>query len=341
MRFLVFGVSAVTCLAIAHLSVIAGTPPPVSVCKDITVNLDATGFYQLDFGDVDNGSTGWTSFSLDPENVTCANIGFPVAVTLTVMNDVMESDFCTSIVTVQDSTPPVISCIGAEVQLDATGFAEIVPENLVDAASDNCSLFSLTYQVDTSQFFCEDVGTSVVTVTVFDESGNPSSCLTTVVVQDVIVPVLNSCATNRHVWVPSGAEVLIPDMTGEFSATDICTLPAARQIPAAGSVALVGTNVVEIYTEDGGGNYVGCTADFVVLPVEQPLVAFAAPQAALIRFATTNGLFYAVDYVDSLIIQPQAWTVLSNNIAGTGGLVTVNDPSVVAKRTYRVRALLP
>lgn len=59
------------------------------------------------------------------------------------------------------------------------------------------------------------------------------------------------------------------------------------------------------------------------------------PGGFSMSFATVAGKTYAVDYSDTL----QGWSVLRSGIAGTGGMVQVNDPSAGgdAQRFYRLR----
>jgi hypothetical protein len=52
------------------------------------------------------------------------------------------------------------------------------------------------------------------------------------------------------------------------------------------------------------------------------------------------GRLYAVDRNDALVPNPQVWTEFTNNIAGTGGALIINDPFPGTNRSYRVRVRL-
>ncbi len=102
---------------------------PVAVCQDITVDLDASGMATITAADVDNGSTdncAIASMSLDVSSFDCSMTGANT-VTLTVTDNAGNSSTCTSTVTVQDVTAPVITCIGA-------------PGTVTDTASDSPAL---------------------------------------------------------------------------------------------------------------------------------------------------------------------------------------------------------
>ena len=54
------------------------TVPPVAICQDITVQLDASGNASITAGDIDNGSSdacGIDTLTVTPTSFTCSNVG--------------------------------------------------------------------------------------------------------------------------------------------------------------------------------------------------------------------------------------------------------------------------
>src|SRR5207248_642574 len=97
--------------------------PPLAVCQNITLQLDATGNVTLTPAQIDNGSSdacGIASLSLSKTNFDCSNIGTNL-VTLTVTDNNGNTQTCTATVTVQDQVAPLAVCQDLTVQLDATG----------------------------------------------------------------------------------------------------------------------------------------------------------------------------------------------------------------------------
>ena len=88
--------------------------PPVAVCQDITLPLDANGQATLTASQVDGGSYDPDgdpiTLSIDKTMFDCSDIG-PNTVTLTVTDDKGLSAICTATVTVVDITPPKVKCI--------------------------------------------------------------------------------------------------------------------------------------------------------------------------------------------------------------------------------------
>ncbi len=86
---------------------------PVAVCQDITVELDAMGMATIVAADVDGGSSDNCLFTLsaDITSFDCSNIGTNDVV-LTITDDSGNEAMCTAVVTIEDNTAPVITCIG-------------------------------------------------------------------------------------------------------------------------------------------------------------------------------------------------------------------------------------
>src|SRR5439155_1688943 len=94
--------------------------PPVPVCQDLTLQLDATGHGTITPEQINNGSTdacGVASLSLDKTSFDCSNVGTN-SVTLTVTDNNGNSSTCSATVTVVDSVAPVTVCQDLTVQLD-------------------------------------------------------------------------------------------------------------------------------------------------------------------------------------------------------------------------------
>ena len=159
--------------------------PPVAVCMDIpSLVLDGSGMATIVGSDVDGGSSddmGTITLSVTPDTFSCADIG-PNTVTLTVTDSIGQTDTCTATVTVVDTTAPMALCQDITIQLDGNGNASITALDIDNGSSDNCTIASLS--ASPSSFNCSNLGANSVTLTVTDSSGNSSSCVATVTVED-------------------------------------------------------------------------------------------------------------------------------------------------------------
>ena len=147
-------------------------------------------------------------------------------------------DSCSFNVTVKDTQPPVITCpanitqpndpgqCGAKVTFSAT-------------ATDNCSNVTVTYDHTPGSFF--PVGTTTVTATATDSSGNKSACSFTVTVNDVEPPVIHDLGTSpRVLWPPNHK---MKEVAVNYTSTDNCPGPISCNI-----------TVTSNQSENGPGN---------------------------------------------------------------------------------------
>jgi hypothetical protein len=67
-----------------------------------------------------------------------------------------------------------------------------------------------------------------------------------------------------------------------------------------------------------------------------------ADTAGSLTFTTVTGRVYGVERNDTLAAVPQIWTLITNNIPGTGAAVEVVDPDAVnlSQRNYRATVRL-
>ncbi len=95
------------------------------------------------------------------------------------ISDGTETSTATVTITITDNIPPVVATKNITVQLDASGSATIVPADINNGSTDNCSIGSMS--LDITQFDCSDVkgipGTpdNVITQTSMNRGGGSKS----------------------------------------------------------------------------------------------------------------------------------------------------------------------
>jgi len=149
---------------------------PNAVCQDITIQLDATGVATIAAADLDAGSTdncAVDTLTSSQYAFDCSNLGQNI-ITLTVTDVNGNSDNCSSVVTVLDTiVPTLVNC-----PMDTL----IVPDSsdcspqvfwVEPTADDNCSATISSNFVPGDNF---PVGTTTVTYTAIDQSGNSVPC---------------------------------------------------------------------------------------------------------------------------------------------------------------------
>lgn len=146
---------------------------PVARCRDVTVaagaDCEATVAPELVYAGFTHSEVTLT-LALEPAGP------FPLGsteVTVTVTDDLGNADSCAAMITVEDRTPPQITCPAAvSVECDELAGAAV---DFVAAATDSCDA-SPTVSTEPASGSLFPVGTTTVTVTAVDSTGNTSSC---------------------------------------------------------------------------------------------------------------------------------------------------------------------
>ncbi|MEZ4794479.1 MAG: HYR domain-containing protein [Flavobacteriaceae bacterium] len=244
--------------------------PPVALCQNITVQLDATGQASITGADMDGGSNdacGIAFTSIDVSSFDCSNVG-QNNVTLTVTDVNGNSTSCTAIVTVEDTVAPVAQCQNITVQLDANGNASIVASDVDGGSTDACGIASTS--IDVSSFDCSDVGNNNVVLTVTDVNGNSSSCTAIVTVEDTVAPTAVCQNITVQLDVNGLATITANDLDGGSS--DTCGIGLLAIDMDTFDCTDIGSNNVTLTATDQNGNSSQCTAIVTVEDTVAPTV---------------------------------------------------------------------
>jgi len=229
--------------------------PPVAICKNISVQLGATGTVTITGAEVNGGSYDpdgtISNLAVTPASFNCSQIG-PNSVTLTVTDNEGLTSTCTATVIVEDHIPPQMICKNHTVYLDATGTGTVSPADLNNGSSDNCGT-GLNIYLSRTGFNCSDIGTPVaVTVIGTDASGNSSSCTSLITVLDTISPVINVKPFEVVLGSSGTASILPSDLdNGTFDNCGPATLIVSPDIV---SCSDLGKKTVTLTATDAHGN---------------------------------------------------------------------------------------
>ena len=243
------------------------TTPPKANCTTFTLPV-GTGFGILAPTDVNFGSVDKCDaapvLSLDKSNFTCADVGTRV-VTLTVKDISNNTDTCQSPVKIVDTTAPVAICknITVDVGVDGSVTLPTTSGSLVDNGSnDICSPVALSLN-QTYTGTCATIGDQIATLNVTDDSGNLSSCTSTIAFRDLTPPTI-VCRAQVTVDVGSNAYTFNPTL-GVLTYFDTCDGPAttftANQ--TAFTCTAIGSQSVNITVTDPSGNEAFCSTTLI------------------------------------------------------------------------------
>ena len=263
--------------------------PPTAACQVTTAYLNAAGTVVITPNDVlafpatsDNCSTINSTFAggSSTQSYTCDSVGVNT-VDLVVSDASGNSATCQTTVTVLDTISPTASCspVPYTVQIDASGQGFVVPSNVDNGSSDICGISSiLVNSVDTFFYSCADVGNTAVTLSVLDASGNLSTCVANIVVNDPINPTAICKDTTVYLDATGTATVFAAQINnGSFDNCPALTL-TINGLPSFNyNCSSVGTNTASLAVTDAGGNVSLCPANITVLDTITPVANCVTP----------------------------------------------------------------
>lgn len=299
--------------------------PPVAVCQDITVQLDNNGIVTIQPNDVDGGSTDpdgdTVSFSIDMDSFDCSDIGSNT-VTLTVNDGNGETDTCTAIVTIEDNTPPVISCpsdITIECDEDSS------PANTGTAtATDNCDANPSIAFTDVVVTGVGSNSTITRTWTATDVNGNSSSCDQIIEVVDTTAPT-PVCMDITVSLDENGMYVLDPSEVDGGSTDNCDPNPELFVFPSTFTCDDIGTNNVTLTITDANGNANVCGAIVTVVDDTPPVISCPADITAS---ADAGMCDVVVNFPDAIALDNCNVTVTQTNGPLSGGTFPVGTTVV-------------
>ena len=250
---------------------------PTCNLQDVTVSVVSGGSVQIDFDDIDNGSTdacggAVTAVSISPNTFTCADIGSVNFVTVIIQDESGNQTTCTDNVevTVVDVEAPICNTQNITVSIEqGTTSVSINPSDVDDGSTDACGTASLV-SVSPDTFDCTTLGDNEVILTVTDQSGNTSTCTATVTVEENVAPECNAGSQTIEID-ENGIATVDAEALGAGS-TDACGMIVSYEVdPATFTCEDLGSNEVTLTVTDAFGNSSSCLGTVIVEENDAPL----------------------------------------------------------------------
>lgn len=252
------------------LVVVQDNLPPTVLTKDITVQLDSSGQVTILPADIDNGSSdncGIDSMEVVPETLSCADLG-TTTVDLVVHDINGNQASAQATITVEDNIAPTVLTKDVTLYLDASGQLTVVPSDVDDGSYDNCPIDHM--EVAPNTFSCEDIGSHVVTLTVYDPAGNSSSDTATVTVEDNLPPTVITKNITIDLDADGNASIVPADV--DNGSSDNCGIDHLELDKVSFTCADLGDNIVNLTVYDVNGNSASAPATVTVHDVTPPVI---------------------------------------------------------------------
>ena len=247
------------------------TVSPVVFCKDTILYLGEDGVVSLDSSDLDMGSTdvcGVASVELSQRVFKGIDAGENRI--QNIVTDINGNySICISTVTIKDTIPPEVWCKNAGVDLYSRGGeTPIFPVYVLDTAFDAGGI--IAYNLDTTEYFCDDIGKHIVELSVKDVGGNVSSCTAEITIVDNNPPTVLCRDFEVALNTDGNAAISIDSIdAGSYDACGIAEMEISQSEFTGDNL---GENMVTLYVTDINGNTDSCTAMVTVTDPVVPIV---------------------------------------------------------------------
>jgi hypothetical protein len=249
------------------VTVVDNTPPVVTAPANITVGNDAgscTAMLNPGTATATDNCAGVSTPTGVRSDGQALNAAYPkgtTTITWTATDAAGNPATAQQTVTVNDTEKPVLH-VPADIVVgnDVGSCSALVSFNVT--ATDNCGSVNVTTSVPSGTSFPK--GTTTVTATATDSSGNTSTASFHVTVNDTEKPVVNVPA-NIVVNLPANSTATSMNVSYAVTATDNCPGVTFSVNPVSGSVFPVGTTIVTATATDAAGNVTTRTFTVTVL----------------------------------------------------------------------------
>ena len=206
----------------------------------------------------------------DPNPANSSHYNYTITRTWSATNVNSNIGSCNQVITVQDVTNPSISCPADITVSNDQGNCDALV-TFAATGTDNCSPVSITYSQNPGTVF--NLGTTAVTATSTDVSGNSVSCTFNVTVEDNENPTI-TCPGNATM--PNQAGTCGSTYTYAVTSTDNCPGEVITQTDGlpSGSIFPVGTTTNTFVVTDGNNNTATCSFDVTVAFDPATVVAY-------------------------------------------------------------------
>lgn len=312
--------------AIRTVKVRDTTAPVVALLGDAAMTVECHGTFNDPGATADDVCAGQLTVTVSGT----VDVNTPGSYTLTyaATDPAGNAGSATRTVTVQDTTPPLVTCPAPSQVIAGVNCQVALPDlRATTVVSDSCSATTETIiSQQPEPGTALTLGTHTVTLTATDAAGNTATCTTTVTVVDETAPEI-VCPAPRQIVADANCQALLPDLTSSALATDCSGTVTVSQSPAAGTPIGLGVQTVTLTATDAAGITASCTVEVTVLDQTAPEIACPGPVQLP---ADENGQAPTPDFLNALLVTDNcSATVTASQSPPAGSLLATGAHEVL------------
>jgi gliding motility-associated-like protein len=169
-------------------------------------------------------------------------------------------------VTVEDTSAPTFTDCPANITIEATAGCKALVNWTAPIASDNCNITTTSNSHSPGDEF--GIGTTLITYSATDDSGNEGTCTFEVTVEDTSAPAFTDCPANITIQAATNCKAVVDWIPPV--ATDNCGIASTNFSHTPGSEFDIGTTIVTYDATDVNGNTLTCQFNVEVTYTQAP-----------------------------------------------------------------------
>jgi gliding motility-associated-like protein len=269
---------------------------PVITCpsgQNVTINAECSGVIgdYIGLATASDNCTATAQLTLTQTPPQGTTISANTAVTISTTDVAGNIGTCTFTAVIFDTINPVITQCPTSVDVIIDNSCSFLVPNLATAivGTDNCTATSNLTVTQNPPVGATEIGLTAALITLIDQQGNSTSCVTMLTPDDNIAPQI-TCPSPQPVNNGVNCNYTLPFYGSTALVLDNCQNYSITQTPAQGTLVQAGVSNIQLEVMDAGGNIAQCsfnvTINEIVLPTItcpndiitcDPLVNYTAP----------------------------------------------------------------
>lgn len=272
----VFDLMSNTSSCTYDITVIDQVIPTVTcpLAQSVSVDVNCSGAIS-DYTSLVSASDNCSSLaqlSITQSPIAGSTINGNTQITMTITDAMSNVATCTFFAVVIDNTDPVITCPAtANIAINSSCQYNIPDLSGSITGTDNCSSLANMSITQNPTVGTLSTGLTAVLITLTDQNGNSSNCITMMTPFDTEAPII-TCPSPAPINNGTNCDYTLINFASQALVLDNCPGYSITQTPAPGVIVQTGTQPILLEVMDAGGNLAQCTFNITVIEGVMPTI---------------------------------------------------------------------
>jgi gliding motility-associated-like protein len=245
---------------------------PLAQSVSVDVNCSGTISNYTSLVTASDNCSSLAQLSITQSPIAGSTINGNTQITMTISDALSNVATCTFFAVVIDNTDPVITCPATtNIAINSSCQYNIPDLSGSITGSDNCSSLANMSITQNPTVGTLSTGLTAVLLTLTDQNGNSSTCITMMTPFDTDIPTI-TCPSPAPINNGINCDYTLINFASTALVLDNCPGYSITQTPAPGVIVQTGTQPILLEVMDAGGNLAQCTFNITVIEGAMPTI---------------------------------------------------------------------